>query len=68
MEGTCKTFKEVLKDLESMGLKIEQTKANDSDIDKLMQVPEKYRSKIKKVEEEQRRIKEQLEKKRYLNG
>jgi hypothetical protein len=68
MEHTCKSFKEVLKELEEMGLDIEMTKASAADMEKLMQIPKKYRAKIEKAEKEQERVREQELKKRYLDG
>jgi hypothetical protein len=68
MEQTCKSFKDVLKELEAFGLDIEMTKASEADMEKLMQVPEKYRDKIEKAEQEQERARERELKKKYLDG
>ncbi len=67
MESTCEEFYDVLKNLESMGLEIDNTKSSDADIDKLLQIPEKYRKKIKESAKERERTKEQIVKKRYLD-
>jgi len=67
MEHTCKSFREVLKDLEIMGLEIDQTKTSAADMDKLMQVPKKYQQKIEKAEKERDRAREKEVKKKYLD-
>jgi len=67
MESTCDEFNEVIMDLEKMGLDIKKTKSNTSDIDKLLQVPKKYREKIKEAAKERERTKERIVKKRYLD-
>jgi len=68
MESTCDEFQKVLKSLESMGLEINKTKSSDADINKLLQVPKKYREKIKAAAKERERTKERIAKKRYLDG
>lgn len=68
MENTCKSFKEVLKELESMGLAINQTKASDADMEKLMTIPDKLKEKVEKAEQEQKRIQETTPKKKYLSN
>lgn len=67
MESTCDEFQKVLKSLESMGLEINKTKSSDADINKLLQVPKKYREKIRAAAKERERTKERIVKKRYLD-
>ena len=67
MESTCDEFYDVLKNLKSMGLEIDKIKSSDADIEKLLQVPKKYRAKIKKAAEERRRAKQIKTKKKYLD-
>ncbi|RLD69365.1 MAG: hypothetical protein DRI95_00210 [Bacteroidetes bacterium] len=67
MESTCDEFYDVLKNLESMGLEIDKIKSSDADIDKLLQIPKKYRAKIKEAAVERRRAKQIKTKKRYLD-
>ncbi len=67
MESTCSKFKQVLKDLEIMGLKLNQTKENDSEEDALLQLPKKYQKKIKETEEQRQQLKQKKRKKKYLS-
>ncbi|MCD4794501.1 MAG: hypothetical protein K8R54_14790 [Bacteroidales bacterium] len=66
MESACKGFKQVLEDLEKMGLKVNQTNDNAATEETIMQLPKKYRDKIKSEEKQKQRLQQTEKKKKYL--
>lgn len=65
METTCKEFKNLLNDLESIGLKIDLNSEKPISEKALMQIPQKYQSKIKVTKTKKEKSK--LQKERRLN-